>query len=78
MMSTTDLTGRTNGAGEHFTVAGVEYVWTIGDSGRLKAERFDREAFGKRLRELAEQLGVAPSVLADTGVLRHLQVGGLR
>lgn len=40
----TNLTGRTKGAGDHFHVAGVEYVWVERD-GRLVAEKFDREAF---------------------------------
>lgn len=77
-MSATDLTGRTNGAGEHFHVAGVEYVWTIGDTGRLKAERFDREEFGRQLRELAKRLGVSADRLAASGVLEQLRPRGIR
>jgi hypothetical protein len=58
-------TGRTNGAGEHFTVAGVEYVWVIGDRGQLKAKRFDREAFEaqvRRIRDIAIGAAFVPVV----------------
>jgi len=40
MTSKLDLTGRTNGAGEHFYLAGKEYIWVVGEGGKLKAERW--------------------------------------
>lgn len=49
MTGLVDLTGRTNGAGDHMWVAGVEYVWVVNEAGRLVAERFDREGFDEVL-----------------------------
>lgn len=39
-MTGPDFTGRTNGAGDHFWLAGREYIWLVGDNGKLKAERW--------------------------------------
>lgn len=35
-----DLSGRTNGAGERFYLAGVEYVWVVNDQGVLESQRW--------------------------------------
>lgn len=63
MSTELDTTGRTNGAGQHFTLAGKEYVWVINDHGRLEAQPFDREGLRSALRDLAAR--VKDGVLID-------------
>lgn len=57
-MTALDTTGRTNGAGTHFTIAGVEYVWVTNDAGKLEAQRFDRDVFREIIERAREAAGL--------------------
>lgn len=56
-MSGLDLTGRTNGAGTHITIAGREYVWVVNDDDVLELQPFARAEFLDQIRELAAAAG---------------------